>query len=256
MFTMEKSADELKWESERGIVIELAKVSDYQELRQVVHEYFYPEEPIQKSLEIGTGPGIFDPVWKWLSDCYLIKDPLKKSQTTPGCLVAKCATTGKILGARIGEVLDKNSLQPDIRFEAIKDWPPLVPVSRRLRKLACWQAMESKHQFGHDNIFKHPETAASDRIYLDCLVCVNKEARGKGLGGELVRRGHRLAEKAKCSHTYVMATTTGSQKIFQRLGYKVLLEFNYADYQKDSKGRPFLTDTLKHKSFQIVTLEH
>merc|ERR1719312_2422028 len=205
-------------------------------------------------MEIGTGKGLFDFAWKWLSDSYMIKTPLKNSQVNPSCLVARCIKTGRIIGARIGEIIDKATLRPDTRVEAIQNIP--LPISRRLRKLANWQAMETKHQFGHDNVFKDPETSESERIYLDCLVCVSKEARGRGLGGELVKRGHKLAEKAKCSHTYVMATSTNSQKIFSKLGYKVLQEFKYSDYRTDSKGRPFLTDTCNHSSFQIVVLKH
>ena len=124
-------------------------------------------------MEIGTGKGLFDFAWKWLSDSCMIKTPLKNSQVTPACLVARCIKTGRIIGARIGEIIDKATLRPDTRVEALQNIP--LPISRRLRKLAIWQAMETKHQFGHDNVFKHPETSESERIYLDCLVCVSKE---------------------------------------------------------------------------------
>ena len=53
------------------------------------------------------------------------------------------------------------------------------------------------------------------------------------MGCELVKRAGKLAAKSKCSHTYAIATTTGSQKIFERLGYQTILELKYSDYEKD-----------------------
>ena len=49
-----------KWEKEMGVVIDLAKESDYPEIQAVVHSHFYMEEPTQYSMEMGTGTGVFD----------------------------------------------------------------------------------------------------------------------------------------------------------------------------------------------------
>ena len=76
------------------------------------------------------------------------------------------------------------------------------------------------------------------------------------MGCELVKRAGKLATKSKCSYTYAIATTTGSQKIFERLGYQTILELKYSDYEKDLKGRPFLSETFGHACLKVVLLEN
>ena len=57
---MDKSDEDAEWEKEMGVVIDLAKESDYPEIQAVVHNHFYMEEPTQYSMEMGTGTGVFD----------------------------------------------------------------------------------------------------------------------------------------------------------------------------------------------------
>ena len=57
---MDKSDEDTEWEKEMGVVIDLAKESDYPEIQAVVHSHFYMEEPTQYSMEMGTGTGVFD----------------------------------------------------------------------------------------------------------------------------------------------------------------------------------------------------
>ena len=57
---MDKSDEDTEWEKEMGVVIDLAKESDYPEIQAVVHRHFYMEEPTQYSMEMGTGTGVFD----------------------------------------------------------------------------------------------------------------------------------------------------------------------------------------------------
>ena len=61
----------------------------------------------------------------------------------------------------------------------------------------------------------------ADKVYFASHVCVSREVRGQGLGSELIRRSHRLAEEASCSHTYILALSNSSQAMFSNLGYKV-----------------------------------
>lgn len=108
------------------------------------------------------------------------------------------------------------------------------------------------------------------------------------MGKELVKRSHKLAEKSGCSHTYILATGMFSQKIFQSLDYKLIyevrkssnqfvaaldqvifgkscfgltfselsLQINYADHEKDKRGRPLLHDHGQHVSIQTVLFKH
>ena len=48
--------------------------------------------------------------------------------------------------------------------------------------------------------------------------------RGKGLGLEMVKRSHKLAEANGCNHTYIIATGKFSQRIFHKLNYKLIYE--------------------------------
>ena len=96
----------------------------------------------------------------------------------------------------------------------------------------------------------------SDCLYLGLNVCTSSEVRGKGLGTELVRRAHQLAVKAGCSHTYIFSTGRFSQRIFQNLGYQIMHEIKYADYEKDKRGRPFLDNHGDHTVLQVVALQH
>ena len=57
---MDKSDEDTEWEKEMGVVIDLAKESDYPEIQAVVHSHFYMEESTQYSMEMGTGTGVFD----------------------------------------------------------------------------------------------------------------------------------------------------------------------------------------------------
>ena len=77
---------------------------------------------------------------------------------------------------------------------------------------------------GQAHVFNHEETKDSNAIYFGHNVCVARSTRGKGLGKELVKRSHKLAEKAGCSHTYILATGMFSQRIFSSLDYKLIFE--------------------------------
>merc|ERR1712073_276131 len=134
--------------------------------------------------------------------------------------------------------------------------PTWVPVPRKLRKWGALQEIFDALPMGQSHVFKHPDTKDSQAIYFGHNVCVGRSARGKGMGKELVKRSHKLAEKSGCSHTHIMATGIFSQKIFQSLDYKLIYEINYADHEKDKRGRPLLHDHGQHVSIQTVLFNH
>ena len=70
---------------------------------------------------------------------------------------------------------------------------------------------------------------------MDLEVKIDFHCRGKGLGMELIKLSHKLAEKAGCTHTYIIATGKFSQRIFQKLGYHVKFEVNVPGLTKSSK---------------------
>ena len=92
-------------------------------------------------------------------------------------------------------------------------------------------------------------------MYNSMCICFERQTRGKGLRKELISRSHKLAQIAGCSHAYVLSTGKYSQAIFQQLGYRLVQEVKYADYEVDSKGRPFFDDHGEHEVFQVVVKE-
>merc|ERR1712183_357003 len=121
-------------------------------------------------------------------DELFVHEPLELHQKNPACMVARCTKTGK--------------------------------VPKKLRKQATLQKVWDAYPLGKNHVFGLPETEDSKTIYFGHLVCVGREARGKGLGMEMIKRSHKLAEKAGCTHTYIIATGKFSQRIFQKLGYQ------------------------------------
>ena len=59
--------------------------------------------------------------------------------------------------------------------------------------------MESS-RYGHQYMFQDLEDA--NMIYLAQLLSVGSEARGKGLGTELMRRGYKIAKEVNSLHLY------------------------------------------------------
>ena len=66
----------------------------------------------------------------------------------------------------------------------------------------------------------------------------------------------KLAVKAGCGHTYILATSKYSQRFFKDLGFKIIGETKYDDCRKDPRGRPLLGDTREHTSMQTVIFDH
>ena len=96
------------------------------------------------------------------------------------------------------------------------------------------------------------DPAAALAVILDALQRVPDETRRAE--GRL--RAVQLAVKAGCSHTYIFSTGRFSQRIFHNLGYSIMHEIKYADYEKDKRGRPFLDNHGDHTVLQVVALQH
>merc|ERR1712029_1339507 len=176
------------------------------------------------------------------------------NKMTPSCLVARSNETGKIVGSRFGVVKTRVQVQEESSFidNLIKSamtfltnyCPSFVPIPKAIIDGGNLMNLMNSLSYGESNAF---EELQCDKIYFAHHVCVDPEVRGRGLGSELVRRSHRLAEQAECSHTYILAAGTDSQKMFSKLGYKVLREMEYAKFARDQKGRPFLENIGDHK---------
>lgn len=260
MQQLEKTEEELAWEAERNVTIELAKMEDLEEIREFVHINFYTGCPFHKSLKVMSGNGWLDKKYRSIFDECVFIDGLRANAAKPACLVAKSNDTGKIVATRFGMIITKGShfKDPSIlgmsycSMTSLGNLPTFVP--RKVRDAGNCGYLEEKLPMSQESAFKELPDATT--IYFCFHLAVGTEARGKGLGLEMIKRGQKLAKKAGCSHTYVTATGMVSQRIFQKLGYKVLHEVKYADYEKDRKGRPFLDDHGEHSVLQVVVLQH
>ena len=93
------------------------------------------------------------------------------------------------------------------------------------------------------------------QIYFGQAVCVGKEARGKGLGEELIQRCNQIAKANECEYTYLLASGKYSQAIFAKIGYKVLKEFMYEELV-DPYGKAIIWDYREHKITQLVYMKY
>ena len=75
---MEKTEEDLAWEAEREVKIELVKSSDFEDVKQFLYEHFYPDEPLCKSLECLELNGWGDRAMLKETDKFMIQQPIGK----------------------------------------------------------------------------------------------------------------------------------------------------------------------------------
>ena len=252
---LDKTEDEISWEKERKVTIELAKISDIEEIKEFCNANLYEDEPLTRSLGIFAGKSFAHKKVQKMLEEFTLEAPVKASATTPSCLIARSTETGKIIGTRLGEIKknDPNVHMGDPSFRWLAYLPKFIPLPNLLVKTGNIQLVFDRLPYSHKAAF---DELGSDFIYCAAHVCVGREARGQRLGTELVKRAHKLAEAAGCGHTYILATSIYSQKIFKNLGYKVLHEEMYDPLKTDQRGRPFLDNVGEHTSLQVVAYEH
>ena len=122
------------------------------------------------------------------------EDPVTKFAHSPGCLIARSTVTGNLIGAKLGRIVSrKDKVKKDPRF----DWVAKLPTFLHLPHFLVYFANLGPHferlRFGHQYMFQDLEDA--NMIYLAILLSVSSEARGKGLGTELMRRGYEIAKQ-------------------------------------------------------------
>ena len=252
-FELEKSEEDIAWEKQRNVTIQLAQESDYDEMKQFLAENFYDDDPVTRSLGIHKLDGYFARKLNEYDENIMIANPLKKQATLPACIVARSNETGKIVASRFGDIKKKSEVknEPDISW--LSDLPTWVPIPTVLQKAANFMYLMLQMPYNPSKAF---DELKCETIYTGIHVCVGREARGKGLGVKLVEVSHRLAERAGCEYSYIFSSGKYSQAIFKKLGYRIAHEKPYADFEHDRRGRPFLNNHGEHTVLQVVTFEH
>ena len=63
--------------------------------------------------------------------------------------------------------------------------------------------------------------------------------------------------QAGCEYTFSAASSSFTQKIFDKLGdNKVTAEKKYDEIRHDKKGRPFFIDTGVHDAIKVNVIDH
>ena len=122
-----------------------------------------------------------------------LKDPVTKYKHSPGCIVAKSTISGNIVGARLGTVVSRNDPVKNERFDWMANLPLCLPVPHCLTFSSNLGPLFEKLRFGPQYMFEDLENA--NTIYKCLILSVGREARGKGLGTELMKRSYELAKQ-------------------------------------------------------------
>ena len=119
-------------------------------------------------------------------------DPVENFSHSPGCIIARSSMTGKIIGCRIGKIISRRDKIKNERFDWVANLPMCLNIPHHWTFFANTGPLFEKLRFGHPYVFEDLQNA--DMIYLAILLSVGRDARGQGLGTELMRRGYEIAK--------------------------------------------------------------
>ena len=221
--------------AEAGIQFSIITPDKTEEVCQLLAENFLPDEPIARSCGV---------VRNSFMDWY-VSEAIKGA----ACVMATDAT-GKIIGVRLNEVVDRNSWS---RWAMEKCFSPnfFALIGKIFRKPVLQKTFEVLSALSSQlnyNTWALFERLDCQRILHDVCVCTSKEGRVKGLGTELVKQGEAVGRERGCEYSYNMVTGLYSGKIFrEKCNYIVDYEVFYAQFV-DENGDLYLNDTREHLS--------
>ena len=155
-------------------------------------EYFFPDEPVSRSLNIIRHPSMDDEI---------LKDAMED-----GSSMAAIDKNGAIIGVRIGKRKKKSQWTLKM-FEKHFDSLPDAVVSTMSGNTGMPTYRKLLALVGFD-VWKMFAELGCDQIYEDVGVCSARFSGVKGLGTELVRRTDLLAKELGATHTYAAVTGT------------------------------------------------
>ena len=99
-----------------------------------------------------------------------------------------------MVGVRTGKIISRTEkVKKDPRFDWIAKLPKFLNLPHVLVYSASLGPVMNKTRYGHQYMFQDLEDA--NMIYLCMVLSVGVEARGKGLGTELIKRGYQTAKE-------------------------------------------------------------
>ena len=118
---------------------------------------------------------------------------MTKYKHAPGCIIAKSTLSGNIVGARMGKIVSRKDPIRNERFDWMAKLPLCLPIPHALTFSSNLGPLFEKLRFGHEYMFQDLENA--NMIYKCLILSVGREARGKGLGTELMKRSYIIAKE-------------------------------------------------------------
>jgi len=219
---------------EQGITFSIIPPARYEEARSFMYTHFFPDEPLCRSLGVGQENYLLDSIYIYAA----LKD---------GSCVMATNNEDEIIGIRFGKVVN----QSDYTFHLVAlkymfwwfSW--FVPSSYQFIS----RILLFNHKINYD-VYKMFDDLG-DVIYEGLCVCVSVSSRVKGLGTELIKQSMQIARDRGCKSMYLVATGKYSQRIFEKLEFRVLNQFEYEDVKYDN-GDIMVCDAREHTKCQIV----
>lgn len=208
--------------------------------------HYFPHEPILRS------SGAFK------SDSWLLKwcKSLFYSIFVEKCLrerhsiIAIDRESQDIRGVKLGyiaTIADHDSEAPHFLLEWVDYISCLLPNSL-FKALMCEKLVGIELRY---DPFLALEDLECHKIYMGETLCVAEQARGQGLGSELVRRSLEHSRENRCEFYLVSATGLYSQRIYHSLEFRVMKIVRYDEF-KDRSGRTVINDAREHTHAQTM----
>ena len=221
--------------AEAGIKFSIITYEKAEEVCQLLADNFFPDEPIFRSCAVKRNS---------FMDNFFIE------AIKAGSCVMATDSTGKIIGVRLTEVIDRNSWSKWVLDKCLT--PKRIatvckifknPTLQKLCEVFSALSLELKY-----DVWTLFERLDCQRVLRDVCVCTSKEGRVKGLGTELVKQGEAVGREKGCDYSYNIVTGLYSGKIFrEKCSYTVDYEVFYAQFI-DKNGNLYLNDTREHLS--------
>ena len=223
--------------AEAGIKFSVITPDRTEEVCQLLGNYFFPDEPIFRSIGVKRNK---------LMDSYF-GDAIKG-----GSCVMATDSSGKIVGVRMTEVVDRDSkFRKTTERCFISFLPTLSKLAAAFNKPVFHKACKVYRAFIIElnyDLWSLFDEFGCQKILNDVCVCTSKDARVRGLGTELVKQGEAVGRNMGCAYSVNVVTGLYSGKIFRdKLNYTVRSEVFYAQFV-DEDGNLYLNDTREHLS--------
>ncbi|KAL7647255.1 UNVERIFIED_CONTAM: hypothetical protein RMT77_002513 [Armadillidium vulgare] len=130
--------------------------------------------------------------------------------------------TGQLVGVLISTLLTKHNGTPQI-WSDLKSTNPISEI---------YVAFEKTMEEAVDIFELYPSV---EKILELNLLCILPSYRGRKIGQTLVKHAENMGEEMGCRMAMAEASGRASQKILSNLGYKIVFEYPYENFEFEGK---------------------